>query len=569
MAGVAGFSGLAVLVFDYQLWIQVIRADTIACVVLAPLLSLILLRRGFRPARFMVAGTSVLWLAVLITMATSQNLLPIWAMTFDSIPLAAVIASSLILLAVTERTYELRQALTRADAVIEAKATFLAHMSHELRTPLNTIIGFSRLLSRETPQIPPREGCHAIEQSGLHLLQMIDELLDHTRAELGKLQIEPIPTAWNGFIDTISKAASTMSEAAGNSFILETEGAFPDNLMLDARRLRQVLENLLVNANRHTHDGRIELLCRLEPASGSDRVRLYFRLSDTGEGIAPEDRERIFEPFQRARQKTAESGSQGSGLGLTISRQLVALMGGELRLEQTSTSGSCFGFAIECPALATAVASAMPDTARPWLARQRKTLLIVEDLAESRQLLRYQLEGAGFTVVEAAGARQALACLKAHIDLVLTDQFMPDGDGWDVLRGVRGRFPGLPVILFSAADPKRPADFPADLDFEAVLGKPLDEQQLFGKIGQLLSIEWQSEENQPTNQGGITLPPADWRSRLAWLVERGQVTDIEEWIDELPARSQDLANYADTVRQALYRLDFHELRKLAAVDSAP
>lgn len=569
LAGVAGFSGLAVLIFDYQLWIQVIRADTLACVVLAPLLSLILLRRGFRPARFMVAGTSVLWLAVLLTMATSQNWFPIWAVTFDSLPLAAVIASSLILFAVTERTYELRQALARADAAVEAKTTFLAHMSHDLRTPLNTVIGFARLIRRGAPHISPRESGSAIEQSGLHLLAMIDDLLDHTRADLGRLQLDPLATPWADFIKRISEAAGAMTEAAGNRFILETKGGVPAVLMLDSRRLRQVLENLLTNANRHTRNGNLTLLCQFEAADSPGNAHLRFRLTDTGEGIAPEDQERIFEPFQRGTQYPTEKNKQGSGLGLAISRQLVRLMGGELSLEHSSPSGSCFGFDIKCVALENA--NALPATDDPAGTRhidRARTVLVVEDLVEQRRLLCYQLETAGFSVVEAASGHEALACLDDHIDLVLTDQFMSDGDGWDVLQSVRARFRNLPVLLLSAADPKRPPAFPSNLDFDAILAKPLDETQLFRCLEELLAIEWLDTGVAPTVTSAVMLvPPARYRAELAQLTEQGRVTDIDEWADCLLTQSADWGHYANVVKQALRHMDFEELARLAAEPS--
>jgi two-component system, sensor histidine kinase LadS len=564
LAGLALISTLFILIHDYRLWTQVIMAETVACVILAPLLSLTLLRRGFRPARFLVVGAAIFWLAVLFSMASMLSIFPAWVPTIDSLPLATVIASSLILFAVTERTRELREALAQADAAIEAKTTFLAHMSHELRTPLNTVIGFARLIRRGAPQISPSEGGNAIEKSGLHLLSMIDELLDHARADLGKLQLEPAPTSWPVFIERISETAGALGEESGNRFILETAGTVPQNLLLDARRLRQVLENLLANANRHTHHGCVKLRCQLAPSDGTGNPRLNFQLSDTGEGIAQEDQKRIFESFQRGTRQTTESGGQGYGLGLTIARQLVALMGGELRLERSSPGGSCFGFSIECTVLETGTAcAAADDSSNTWQTSQTKTLLVVEDLAESKMLLRHLLEGAGFTVIEAASGRQALECLDSHIDLILTDQFISDGNGWDVLRGVRVSFPEIPVILLSAADPERPPSFPADIDFDAILGKPFDEKQLFRQLGKLLSIEWSDTGITPLSPATIVVPPADDRAILAQLAKEGRVSDIEDWIQALVAQSTAWEIYANMVRQALHRLDFEELAQLA------
>jgi two-component system, sensor histidine kinase LadS len=561
LAGLALLAALGVALHDYRLWAQAISAIALVVTALASLLSLALLRRGYRPARFLLAGLSVLWVAVLVSQTMQLGLLPAWAPARDSMPPATVLASALILLAITERTRELRDALARAATANEAKSTFLAHMSHELRTPLSTMIGLSRLLRKGSAHVSPQEGGRAIERSGLHLLSMIDELLDHARSELGTLRVAPMPTVWAEFIDAIADAGCMMMQLAGNRFRLDAGGPFPAMVVIDARRLRQVLENLLGNANRHTSAGEVTLVCRAKPAMEPGNVQLHFRVIDTGEGVAPEDVGRIFEPFQRGGVRTkTERGAQGTGLGLAISRQLVALMGGELRLEDTSPQGSTFGFAIECAAQQAAEgASAMEPNGQPVQADKPKTLLVVEDVAESRALLANLLRSAGFAVIEAAGGREGLARLGAPVDLVLTDQFMPDGDGWEVLRGVRARFPSLPVVLVSAAEPRRPPGFPDELEFDGKVDKPLDEGRLFGLIGRLLAIEWVAAPPLPTKLA----PPAERQAELARLVAEGGVSDIVEWAQALADESPAWTDFAHRVTNAVHRLDFAELARLA------
>jgi two-component system, sensor histidine kinase LadS len=570
LAGLALLAALSSALHDYRVWTQALSAIAMAITALASLLSLALLRRGYRPARFLLAGQSVMYIAVLVSQTMQLGLLPIWAPAMDSMPPATVLASALILLAITERTRELSDALARAAAANQAKSTFLAHMSHELRTPLSTVIGFARLLRKGSVQISPQEGGRAIERSGIHLLSMIDELLDHARSELGTLRVTPMPAVWTEFIDAMAEAAHVMTQLAGNRFRLDADGPFPAMVPIDARRLRQVLENLIGNANRHTQAGEVTLVCRAEQAAVPGTVRLHFRVIDTGEGVAPEDVERIFEPFQRGVRMKTERGAQGAGLGLAISRQLVALMGGELRLEATSPQGAIFGFAIECAALDPApAASAMTVDERPVQVDRPRTLLVVEDVAESRALLAGMLQAAGFTVIAAASGREALARLGTPVELVLTDQFMPDGDGWEVLRSVRARSPTLPVVLVSAAEPRRPPGFPDEFEFDGTVDKPIDEGRLFGLIGRLLAIDWVAAPPLATKfapPAGPT-PPAQRQAKLAMLVAEGCVSDIVEWAQALAEESPAWTDYANRVTKAVHRLDFGELARLATDDA--
>jgi signal transduction histidine kinase/CheY-like chemotaxis protein len=552
---------------DFAIWARVATFDALAMVALASTLSLILAWRGSRPARFFVAGMFMLWLSVIVSQGMLLGLLPLWTPLRDSMPAATVLASSLILLAVTERTRETQAALVEARAAKEAQSSFLARMSHELRTPLNTVIGFARMLRDGAPRLSPRQGGGAIERSGLHLLAMIDELLDCARGELGELRLAPAPTALADFIGTIAESAQAMAAETGNRFVLDVAGEpLPAAVMVDAARLRQVLDNLLANANRHTHGGQVELACRVDPGAGPGRVRLGFRVVDTGEGVAPEDRERIFEPYERGADRSGKGDARGAGLGLAISRQLVVLMGGRLALEETSPRGSTFGFAIECATLDRA-AAAPPAAVPQWLADVGggRTLLVAEDMADSRALLAGVLRAAGFFVIEAADGREALDRVDEKVDLALTDQFMPVMGGWEFLRALRERGLHMPVVLVSAAAPRRPGAFPADLDFDARLGKPLDPAALFRLLAKLLAIDGTPEPaRKPAPQTEETIaPPAARRMELARLVDEGRVTEIEEWARSLARESPLWQSYSERVATAARRLDFAELARLS------
>ena len=562
LAAVASISAIAAVFHDYRLWAKVVSLDVIVIVVVAPLFSFILLRRGFRPALFLIYGLSILWVAVFVSQLTLLGWLPTHIPAAESIPLATVLASALILLAITERAREFRDALARANAANEAKVSFLAHMSHELRTPLNTVIGFGRMLRKGSRVISPPDAGDAIERSGLHLLSMIDELLDYSRSELGRLPLCPAPTAWREFIDTLSGAALVLAERSGNRFALEIDDKDYGTLIIDARRLRQVLDNLLSNASRHTHAGTIRLTCHSEPGSEQGNVRLHFRVIDSGGGVAADEIDRIFEPYQRGSRQP--SASEGAGLGLAIARQLVSQMGGDLRLEETSSSGSVFGFCIECPVLDEMVAlPRVEDVLFRLHAEETVTVLIVEDSSESRRLLAHSLNAAGFAVLEAVNGREAIDLMGGHVNLILTDQFMLDGDGWSVLRAARGMSPTLPVILVSAADQCRPPGFPEDINFDGVVAKPVDERFMFELIERLLRYQGRVTCKIAHIRPSESLLPPRYLADFEKFVKEGSLTDIDDWATTMASEFPESSSFIQNVRDAMIRLDFKTLEQLA------
>jgi signal transduction histidine kinase len=249
---------------------------------------------------------------------------------------------------VAERTADLRQRETQlsvardaAEAANRAKSTFLASMSHELRTPLNAVLGYAQLL-RHHPGLPPDAGRQltTIQQSGEHLLQVINEVLDLAKIEAGRVELNPAPASLPRFLAHLSEVFGLRANQKGLSFALRTTGALPETVRMDEARLRQVLYNLLGNAVKFTDTGGIEL--RAEDAGGLIR----FSVVDTGVGIPLEERERIFERFHQAAGPRAE---QGTGLGLAISQRLVRLMGGEIRVDSAPGRGSAFTFTLDLP----------------------------------------------------------------------------------------------------------------------------------------------------------------------------------------------------------------------------
>lgn len=271
-------------------------------------------------------------------------------------------------------------------------------------------------------------------------------------------------------------------------------------LLVDAGRLRQVLDNLIVNAARHTHDGCITLEYGVR-AFDDGRRCLSFAVIDTGEGIAADDKNRIFESFERVG-RAARYGGKGAGMGLAIVRQLVTLMDGEVSVQSTLGKGSAFRFMITAERVERPVVShaARRQNSLPTgYAGPQRLALIIDDDPGSRAVFSAVLEYADFAVREADSGNAALALLDdlPRLDVVVTDQFMPDGDGWAVLDEICRRRAEVPCVMISAAAPSPPVGNPAEQRFTATFLKPVDHAALLEAIGQALRLEWRWATDEP------------------------------------------------------------------------
>jgi signal transduction histidine kinase/DNA-binding NarL/FixJ family response regulator len=551
-------------------------------------------RAGSRPAGSLLLGFGLMLVPETLRQASVMGLLPFLRVELVSGPWALVFVVPVLFAGLAQRSRELQARLLKADSENQAKMDFLAHMSHELRTPLDTILGNAQLLERPANQGLLQEGLGHIQHSGRHLLGMIDEVLDYSRGVAGRLVIQAEPVNWAAFMNAVKQSAYLLAERNGNTFLLNVQGLQVAGLRLDEERLRQVLDNLLANAARHTHNSWIALDCTIGQGSHTDEtgqktVRLDFVVSDGGEGIAPEDQQRIFLPFERgaSQRRRTDRADKGAGMGLAIARQLVEAMGGRLTVKSTLGHGAQFAFWM--------VAGLLEKQEIPALRLQahfdyrayrgpRRSILVVDDQPESRRVLGQLLEGCGFTVVlvtSGANASRVLAQPSA-IDLVLTDQFMDDGDGWAVLQAAARRDASMPVVLMSAAPGKRPVGFAPELDFAQQLLKPLDHADLLRRIGELLHLQWESPAplppaSAPPSPGTAhiepspvpsAVPPESDLKVLMALVEAGQVSEILQWSDRLRAAQPEYARFAQEVYVAARFLDFPALRALATHGTA-
>jgi signal transduction histidine kinase/ActR/RegA family two-component response regulator len=393
------------------------------------------------------------------------------------------------------RTAELEAARDVAEAANSAKSVFLANMSHELRTPLNAVLGFSELMSRDADATPgQRERLDIINRSGQHLLGMINDVLDLSKIEVGSQKVEVETLDIERLVDDLAVMFRLRTEEKGLDFRLERANDVPSHVTTDAGKLRQILINLLGNAVKFTAAGGIVL--RLRAKSDAAAYRLLFEVEDTGRGIPQADLDRVFEPFVQLAQ--SNESQAGSGLGLTISRRLARLMGGELTVASHVGKGSVF--TLEIPAgRATALEAAPPSDSRVCgLAdgEPRWRLLVVDDKIENRQLMRALLEPMGFEVRDVASGAASLEMVEQwHPHLVWMDMRMPGMDGYEATRRIR-TLPGaagikVVALTASAFAEQRGAILAAGCD--DVVHKPFRAAEIFAALERHLGVHYRYE----------------------------------------------------------------------------
>lgn len=394
--------------------------------------------------------------------------------------------------AVRERTAELQVAKERAESASAAKSQFLARMSHELRTPLNAVIGYAQILKMDSGLTErQRAGLDNIHDGGQHLLTLIVDILDLARIEAGKIELRPAPLQLAGLLRTVGDVVRLKAEEKRLAFHVHREPGLPDAIVADEKRLRQVLINLLGNAVKFTDRGHVTLTVRpLQAAPG--RGRLRFEVADSGIGIAANALNRLFQPFEQA--GDAEHRAAGTGLGLTISRQLIGLMGGEIGVESRPGEGTLFWFELPVgTAVAPAAVVEVPTLPQGGYNGPRRLIAVADDVEVNRRMLCDLLGRLGFDVDEAADGLQLLDRVRVkRPDLVLMDMRMPGMDGVEATAHLRSdpATQALPVIVVSAnaaaEDQRRCLDAGAD----GFLAKPVDRAQLVTLLTHHLALQW-------------------------------------------------------------------------------
>ena len=374
---------------------------------------------------------------------------------------------------VEERTREVEEKSRQLELASQHKSQFLSSMSHELRTPLNAIIGLTEMMVTNAARFGTEkaaEPLRRVHRAGSHLLGLINQVLDLSKIEAGKLELSPDWVNLTPLINEVVDTARPLAEQNNNRLVVKGQENL-GSLTVDPMRLRQILLNLLSNACKFTKQGEVTLLARKLVNEGN---WIEFAVSDTGIGMTPEQQAKLFEEFTQADSSTARQYG-GTGLGLAITRKLARMMGGDVTL--TSEAGKGSTFTVRLPAN-TDVPAGAPISSDRGRSTRADCVLVIDDDATARELISDHLKAGGFSVVTAAGGVEGIKLAKELQPTAITlDVMMPDLDGWSVLAALRQNpeLADIPVIMVSIVDDKRRG---IALGAAGYLTKPIDRERL-------------------------------------------------------------------------------------------
>lgn len=450
---------------------------------------------------------------------------------------------------------ELQRAKEVAESANLAKSRYVVGLSHELRSPLNAISGYAQLLEQDTTLgAKPRDQVRVVRRSADHLSGLIDGILDISKIEAGRLYLSRDEVRLSEFLDQLVGMFRLQAAAKGIDFVFRRPPHLPRVVYADEKRLRQVLINLLSNAIKFTQSGSVQFVVHYRSPVAE------FEVIDTGPGIRGDDLERIFAPFERGEIGVSQP-QTGTGLGLTISRLLAGVMGGDIKVTSTVGAGSTFKVKILLSEVTNPQRIAPVEAPVSGYHGARKTILVTDDDPVHRDLLREVLTPLGFILLSAPDGAGCLA-LAQHCrpDLFLLDISMPTMDGWAVAEALRESGHHQARILMVSASALEAHGAPLAQPFhDGYLMKPIDIPRLLETIRQLLKIEWQygsDEVPMPLWRAETgSKPPARHIEALIGLGQLGYVKGIQLKLDEIGAEHPEHANFVAQMRSLVDRFD--------------
>ncbi|SMH62632.1 hybrid sensor histidine kinase/response regulator [Azospirillum agricola] len=461
---------------------------------------------------------------------------------------------------------QLQKAKEAAETANLAKSRYLVGIGHEFRTPLSAIFGYAQMLERD-PAIPPHraDAVKVIRRSAEHLSGLLDGLIDVSKIEGGRLQLNRGEVRFVELLDQFVSMFRLQAEAKGIEFRFEPVEELPPVVVTDEGRIRQIVINLLSNAIKFTESGVVTLRVRHRSQIAE------FEVEDTGPGIAPEDLERIFEPFERG--AAANQMVPGMGLGLTITKLLTEVMGGEITVTSEVGRGSRFKVRLMMSAAMLSAAPAQPEHLIRGYSGRRLTVLVTDDDMAHRNLIGEILGELDFTVVKAADGPSCLTLAEQHRpDIILLDISMPGLNGWEVARLLRRTGHEAATIVMVSADTREdraalsPAALPPEAPHDGFVAKPVSIPKLLACLGKLRPIAWEYE--QPAPPGDATaarpgfaesdLPPQHHIAELLHLGRIGYVRGMQAKLAEIAAAHPDLGAFVGRMRTLVANYDLNQ-----------